>query len=75
MQNLRQLKQQLKSINTMVLFEFPTKGPVVETMRAVDSKRGTPYDNHMVTVYHSIEKYCGRQFKRWKMLKIFFLQN
>ena len=75
LQYLRQLKQHLLCTNIIVQFEFPTKGSVTETVRAVYTKPGTPSGNHTVTTYHLVEKFRGRQFKRCKMHQFSFVQN
>ena len=56
-------------------FEFPTKGPATEMVRAVNNKPGAPYDNHIVITYHLVEKFRGRQFKHCKLHQFSFVQN
>jgi hypothetical protein len=59
----------------MMLFEFPTKGSVTETVRVVYTIPDAPYGNHIVANYHLVKKFRGRQFKRCKVHQYSFVQN
>jgi hypothetical protein len=51
------------------------QGSMTETVRVVYTKPGAPDGNHIVTNYHLVKKFRGRQFKRCKVHQYSFVQN